>query len=348
MASNPLKKATPYLGILLLFVIPALFIPFIKKSQMLHKEQLSTTVQSVEIKRDTTFAIVIHGGAGISDPTLLPDTTQAAIKGSLTEALELGKAMLLRGDSAHIVVASVIVLLENNTLFNAGKGAVLDHSGKASLDASIMTGWDKNAGAVAGATTIKNPILAALHILQNSPHVILSGMGANKYAKQNNLTTVPNSYFITQESKNRLKRSIEADKSGTVGCVVRDKYGNLVAGTSTGGMNNKKFDRIGDSPIIGAGTWADNSTCAISCTGWGEYFIRTAAAHEVASIYKYQNVSIQKAAYEVIFNQIEPLGGYGALIAIDCKENITVESNTTLIFHAWYNKNGQQKIALSK
>ena len=343
-----MKRITPYLFILLLFMIPALFIPFIKQAKSEHKETLEKSAKSNEHKQDTTISLVLHGGAGMSDPANLPDTLRAAYLGALTEALEIDKAMLLRGDSAYQAVSSVIVLLENNPLFNAGKGSVLDYEGKVTLDASIMTGHDKNVGAIAGATTIKNPILAALHILQNSPHVMLSGEGADKYAKQHGLKCVPNAYFITQQSKIRLTTFKQNEKLGTVGCVARDRYGNLAAGTSTGGMINKKYNRIGDTPIIGAGTWAENNCCAVSCTGWGEYFIRTAAAHEIASLHKYKRISLPKAAYEVIYNQIAPMGGFGALIAIDSEGFITVEGNTKTIFHAWYSKNGDQEIALSK
>jgi beta-aspartyl-peptidase (threonine type) len=345
-----MQKVRPYLYILLLFLIPALFIPFLKKSNSEHAEKLSKTVQESQKPKSVEIqpSMVIHGGAGNSEPESMPDSLQVAYKSALYEALEYGKTLLLKGDSAHRVVMSVIVMLENNPLFNAGKGAVLTNLGTASLDASIMTGWDKNAGAVAGVENIKNPILAAFEVLKNSPHVMLAGKGADAFAKQQGLEMVPNSYFVTAKSKERLKHALEMDKSGTVGCVVRDKYGNLAAGTSTGGMNNKKYGRVGDSPIIGAGTWADNDVCAVSCTGWGEYFIRTVAAHEVASIVKYQKNSLRKAAHEVVCNQIGTLGGHGALIAIDSEGNIVVEGNTATIFNAWYDKNGNQKVALSK
>ncbi len=345
-----MQKIRPYLYILLLFLIPALFIPLLKKTNSEHAAKLSKTVQEPKTEKAVEIqpSMVIHGGAGNSAPDSLPDSLQVAYKSALFEALEYGKTLLLKGDSAHHVVMSVIVLLENNPLFNAGKGAVLTNKGVASLDASIMTGWDNNAGAVAGVEQVKNPILAAYKVLLKSPHVMLAGKGADEFAKQQGLEMVQNTYFITQKSKLRLKQALENDKSGTVGCVVRDKYGNLAAGTSTGGMNNKKFGRVGDSPVIGAGTWADNDVCAVSCTGWGEYFIRTVAAHEVSSIMKYQKLSLRKAAHEVIYNQIEPMGGHGALIAIDNEGNIVVEGNTATVFNAWFNKNGEQKVALSK
>jgi beta-aspartyl-peptidase (threonine type) len=241
-------------------------------------------------------------------------------------------------------VIKAINVMENSPLFNAGKGAVLTHTGKVSMDASIMQGKDLNAGAVAGVQHIKNPILAARLVMDSSVHVMLSGAGADEYAEMNGLQMEPNDYFITEKRLKSLKRVMgkdsillkTADKShliddtkfGTVGCVALDQYGNISAGTSTGGMTNKKFGRIGDSPIIGAGTYADNATCGVSCTGHGEYFIRLSIARNMADLMAYKGLSIGGAADEVIQNQLTKLGGTGGLVALDKNGNYVWEFNT--------------------
>ena len=206
--------------------------------------------------------------------------------------------MLKDGKTAVYVVEKVINVMENSPLFNAGKGAVLNSKGACELDASIMDGKTMNAGAVAGVSDIKNPISASKLVMLKSPHVLLSGKGASEFAKENNIEIVKNSYFITEKKLKRWKKIKEKEKKtskhGTVGCAVLDIHGNLAAGTSTGGMSNKKFGRIGDSPIIGAGTYANNNTCAVSCTGHGEYFIRYAVAHDISALMEYKNMSLEK------------------------------------------------------
>ncbi|HOG19658.1 MAG TPA: isoaspartyl peptidase/L-asparaginase [Salinivirgaceae bacterium] len=345
-----MNKIKPYLYILLLFLIPMIFFHFFRNTNGNDKEKATETVKDTSLKnqKEVPPSLVIHGGAGTADPEMMSDSLKIAYKSALYEVLEVGKTMLLNGDSAHHVVIKVISIMEDDQLFNAGRGSVLTNEGTVTLDASIMTGWDKKAGAVACVENIKNPIYAAYHVLNNSPHVMLVGKGADEFAKQQGLEIVPNSYFITENAKARLKKALETDKAGTVGCVARDKYGNLAAGTSTGGMNNKKFGRVGDSPIIGAGTWADNDVCAVSCTGWGEFLIRSVAAHEVASLIKYKGHSLSKSLHEVIYNQIDKFGGNGAIIAIDKNGEIAIEGNTSTIFHAWFDKNGRQNVALSK
>lgn len=345
-----MSKIKPYLYILLLFLIPMVFFHFFRNTNGDRKERVTEAVEETSFKKQKEISpsLVIHGGAGTADPGMMSDSLKIAYKSAMFEVLEIGKAMLLNDDSAHHVVIKVISMMEDNHLFNAGRGAALTNEGTVTLDASIMTGWDKKAGAVACVENIKNPIYAAYCVLNNSSHVMLVGKGADEFAKQQGLEIVPNSYFITANAKARLKKALENDKSGTVGCVVRDKYGNLAAGTSTGGMSNKKYGRVGDSSIIGAGTWADNDVCAVSCTGWGEFFIRSVAAHEVASLIKYKEYSLSKSLHEVIWNQIDKLGGIGAIIAIDKDGEIAIEGNTTTIFHAWFDKNGRQNVALSK
>jgi len=337
-------KVRPYLFILLVFAIPLLLIPAIKMakndSQLLQEPPAQT--QKDTLRGD--YAIIIHGGAGNFTADDLSEAEKLAYKKALFEALESGKSMLSSGKEAVYVVENVINMLEDDSLFNAGKGAVLTHEGHAELDASIMRGQDRNAGAVAGVRTTRNPISAARMVMDSSVHVLLSGRGAEAFSRTVDLKQVDNSYFITKKSQKRLKVSI--DKHGTVGCAVIDTHGNLAAGTSTGGMNNKRYGRIGDSPIIGAGTWADNQTCAISATGWGEYFIRLGVAHEISALMRYKEVSLEGAAHEVINKQLEQLGGYGGIIGVDAFGNVSAVFNTTGMYRAYYDAQGKQEIKM--
>ena len=237
-------------------------------------------------------------------------------------------------------VEQTILVLENSPLFNAGKGAVFTHDMKNELDASIMDGSNLNAGAVAGVTIIKNPIKAARAVMEESEHVLLAGKGAESFAIAQNLDTVNPSYFYTEKSANSLKRRIENEKHGTVGCVALDINGNLAAGTSTGGMTNKKWGRIGDSPIIGAGTYANNKTCAVSCTGWGEFYIRGVVAHDISAMMEYGGLSLKKAAQKVVHEKLTQLGGTGGIIAIDQKGNIVMEFNTKGMYRGKYDDRG--------
>lgn len=341
-----LTKIKPYVFILLVFAIPLLFVPIIKmakeNSNALHSEKpidkkLKDTISD-------NYAIAIHGGAGNFNPQDLSEEQSLAYKKSLFEALEKGKSMLNSGKKATEVVVDVIKLLEDNPIFNAGKGAVLTNEGYAELDASIMDGVTRNAGAIAGVRTVKNPIKTALLVMDSSKHVLLSGRGAEEFSSKMGEPQVENEYFITERSKQRL--SAAKKQHGTVGCVVLDKYGNLAAGTSTGGMTNKKYGRIGDSPIIGAGTWADNRSCAISCTGWGEYFIRLGVAHEISALMRYRQMSLNDAAQNVVHNQLEYLGGHGGIIGVDSFGNIAVSFNTTGMFRATYDVKGVQEIKI--
>ncbi len=302
-----------------------------------HKDTTSHMRETVIEPASASPAIVIHGGAGSMEKEKFSEERAQTYQNALDTALRIGEKALEEGKEALEVVQSVLVYLENNPLFNSGKGAVLTAKGEAELDASLMDGKSLNCGAVAGVKTIKNPILAARYVMDSSAHVMLAGQGAEVFAREGGLEIVDNSYFITEKRKKRFEK---IDKQGTVGCVVLDKNGNLAAGTSTGGMSNKKWGRIGDSPIIGAGTYADNFTCAVSCTGHGEYFIRKAVAHDVHARMKYGGQSLEEAAKGTLL-EVEELGGTGGLIAVDAKGNIAMPFNTSGMFRAYSNKEGR-------
>nr|WP_319512414.1 isoaspartyl peptidase/L-asparaginase [uncultured Draconibacterium sp.] len=298
------------------------------------------------------YAIVIHGGAGVMSKDKMNEAARTNYKAKLNEALELGEQMLKDGADATDAVVKVINVMENSPLFNAGKGAVFTHDGVNELDASIMEGATLNAGAVAGVRDVKNPINAAREVMVNSEHVMLSGKGASEFAKQQGLEMVPNKYFYTerryQSLQSLLKRERERtqkDNTGTVGCAVLDSHGNLCAGTSTGGMTNKKFGRIGDSPIIGAGTYANNKTCAVSCTGHGEYYIRLGFARDISAMMEYQNLSVTEACKKEI-DKLSELEGTGGVIAVDADGNIAMEFNTSGMFRGYIKSGGEKEIAI--
>lgn len=300
------------------------------------------------------FAIVIHGGAGVMSKDRISEERRAEYKAKLNEALELGALKLKEGANATDVVVEVINILEDSPLFNAGKGAVFTHDETNELDASIMEGSTLNAGAVAGVMDIKNPINAAREVMYNSKHVFLSGKGASEFAKRQGLDIVPNSYFYTKTRHESVKRLIEKerertekDNMGTVGCAVLDTYGNLCAGTSTGGMTNKKYGRIGDAPIIGAGTYANNKTCAVSCTGHGEYYIRLGFARDISALMEYKNLSVQEACQKEI-EKLSELKGTGGVIAVDAKGNIAMEFNTSGMFRGYIKSTGEKEVAIFK
>jgi beta-aspartyl-peptidase (threonine type) len=293
------------------------------------------------------WVLVIHGGAGGPARGTMKPEKEKQYTDSLNKALQIGSAILSSGGSSLDAVEAVIQFMEDCPLFNAGKGAVLTEEGKAELDASIMDGKTGKAGAVAGVTTIKNPIIAARTVMDKSPHVLLIGKGAEAFAKAQGLQIVDPSYFITNERLDAWKaakqkeqppppvkpaKDSSQDKHGTVGAVALDSRGNLAAGTSTGGMMMKMSGRVGDSPVIGAGTYADNNSCAVSCTGHGEYFIRYVAAYSVAVQMEYQGKPLQDAANFVIFDKLKPLGGEGGLIAVDKNGNIAMPFSTNAMF----------------
>lgn len=298
------------------------------------------------------YAIVIHGGAGVMSKDKMDEEARAEYKARLNEALELGEQLLKDGAAATDVVVKVINVMENSPLFNAGKGAVFTHDGVNELDASIMEGKSLNAGAVAGVQDIKNPINAARAVMDNSEHVMLSGKGASEFAKEQGLEIVPNKYFYTERRYQSLQSLLkherertQKDNTGTVGCAVLDTHGNLCAGTSTGGMTNKKYGRIGDSPIIGAGTYANNKTCAVSCTGHGEYYIRLGFARDISAMMEYQNMSVTEACKKEI-GKLSELEGTGGVIAVDADGNIAMEFNTSGMFRGYIKSSGEKEIAI--
>lgn len=300
------------------------------------------------------YVIVIHGGAGVMSKEKMSEERRAEYKAKLDEALKLGEEMLKAGAAATDVVVKVINVMEDSPLFNAGKGAVFTHDGVNELDASIMEGKTMNAGAVAGVRDIKNPINAARAVMDHSEHVMLCGAGASEFAKQKGLEIVPNKYFFTesryQSLQELLKQEREREKKdnmGTVGCVVLDTEGNLCAGTSTGGMTNKKFGRIGDAPIIGAGTYANNKTCAISCTGHGEYYIRLGFARDISAMMEYKNLSVDEACKAEI-SKLDAMKGDGGVIAVDAEGNIALEFNTSGMFRGYIKASGEKDIAIFK
>jgi len=295
---------------------------------------------------ENKIAIVIHGGAGIILKENISKSKEDSIINKLDEAISKGWELLKKGESSELAVIETIKILEDSPLFNAGKGSVFNSNGKVENDASIMRGNDLNAGASSGTSNVKNPITLAADVMNHSEHVFLSGKGAENFAKQRNLDIVENEYFHTKFRYNQLLNKKEKDKYGTVGCVAIDVDGNIVAGTSTGGMTNKKWGRIGDSPIIGAGTYADNNTCGISSTGSGEYFIRTVAAFQVSSLLENNDYDLKKAMSKVIHEKIGGIGGNGGMIGIDKNSNISMEFNTPGMYRAFVNKNGKKEILL--
>ena len=332
-------------------------------------------------KMTDNFGIVIHAGAGTILRENLTPEKEAEYKAKLEEAIKTGHKILAEGGSSLDAVEATIKIMEDSPLFNAGKGAVFTAGEKNELDASIMSGKDKTAGAVAGVTTIKNPISLARQIMQNSPHVMMAGKGAEIFGKERGLEIVSPDYFYTKSRFDALQKLKEKDvnavqldhyedstknldrknkgnssnfydptikdsKFGTVGCAALDKNGNLAAGTSTGGMTNKKYGRVGDAPIIGAGTYANNVTCAVSSTGWGEFFIRNVVAYDISAMMEYKNITLAEAAKEVIQNKLPALGGDGGVIAIDKSGNIIMEFNTAGMYRASMNKDGELYIGI--
>lgn len=288
--------------------------------------------------------LVIHGGAGAMPRAEMSAEREKAYRAGLEAALDAGFAILERGGSSLDAVVEVVRMLEDDPQFNAGRGAVLNHDGLAELDASLMDGRTLQAGSVAGVSHVKNPILLARLVMEKSVHVMLIGAGAEEFALENGVTLVPNTYFHTEHRKLQLERA-KARVIGTVGAVALDANGNLAAATSTGGMENKRFGRVGDSPIIGAGTYADNSSCAVSATGHGEYFIRAVVAHDICARVAYARVPLQQAAREVIQDKVRKLGGTGGVIALDARGNVVMEFNTEGMFRG-VKSAGRREIAI--
>lgn len=316
-------------------------------------------------RENPKFLLAIHGGAGTILKEQMTDSLELAYRTVLKEALQQGYQAIQEGRDALDAVEITIQVLEDSPLFNAGRGAVFTHEGKNEMDASIMEGATRNAGAVAGLWTVKNPIRAARAVMEQSEHVLLSGDGAERFAGEVGLQRVDPSYFHTDARWGELQKMLQreqnekssgnqawypaqdtlAEKFGTVGCVALDLQGHLAAGTSTGGMTNKRFGRIGDSPIIGAGTYADNQSAAISCTGWGEYFIRHGAALQVCAKIQYQGVSLSEAASQVI-QEIDSMGGHGGLIAINPQGEVAMPFNTAGMYRGTVSEDGRIDIAI--
>ena len=304
------------------------------------------------------IAIALHGGAGTLSPQQFTPELKAQYYAKLSEALEAGYRILQTGADGQDAVVAAIMFLENSPLFNAGVGAVYTFDTEHELDASIMHGKTREAGAIAGVKHIKNPILAAQAVMNHSVHVMLSGDGAETFAEQFAIERVDNTHFNTErrlqslhEAKARIKRQASLnyqhpEKFGTVGVVVLDQLGNLVAGTSTGGMTAKRFGRIGDSPIIGAGTFADNTSCAVSATGHGEYFIRYRVASDICKRISYQNISLAEAADIVINRVLVDAGGDGGVVAVDGQGNVAMPFNTTGMYRASIDANGVKTVAI--
>ncbi|MCQ8877125.1 isoaspartyl peptidase/L-asparaginase [Pseudoalteromonas shioyasakiensis] len=321
------------------------------------------------LSAEVPFAIAIHGGAGTIEKSRFTPEQEKAYRAKLKEAVETGYRVLEGGGESLDAVTAAINVLENSPYFNAGRGAVYTYDGSHELDASIMDGRDRQAGAIAGVKHIENPINLARLVMEESVHVMLSGQGAEEFAKQQGLSLVENNLFDTEKRyKSLLKAKEKLDKAkatskdyqaahnalpdnykmGTVGAVALDKNGNLAAGTSTGGMTAKRFGRIGDAPVIGAGTFADNASCAVSATGHGEYFIRYNVAADICARVQYQDKTIVQAGNEVINDVLKPIGGTGGVIIIDSKGNMSLPFNTSGMYRASKSNSQATKVAIFK
>lgn len=350
----------------------------------------TSTTAPVDASRIT---LVIHGGAGTITRALMTPEKEKAYQEALNKALDAGYTVLKRGGTALDAVEASVRFMEDSPLFNAGKGAVFTHDGRNELDAAIMDGRTLAAGSLAGVTVVRNPITAARAIMEKSEHVLLTGPGAEQFAREKGLDIVPPSYFYTEARHQQLEKALAAErkpgtpdqlnapstgpekpekvkikqkagkpqgavlpetqiftegkKYGTVGAVALDQFGNLAAATSTGGMTNKRYGRVGDAPIIGCGTYADNQSCAVSCTGWGEYFIRATVARDIAARMEYGQQPLQQAAQATI-DKVAKLGGDGGLIALDRAGNIALPFNSEGMYRAYIRGNGERQVLIYK
>lgn len=307
-----------------------------------------------------TISIAIHGGAGTLVKGLMTPQLEAEYQIALKTARDQGYSILAKGGTALDAVETAVILLENTPLFNAGKGSVFTNNGTHEMDAAIMDGQSLKAGAVSLITGVKNPISLARDVMEKSHHVFLAGEGAMQFAKINGHEILGPEYFydevryqqwqgIKDSDGFQLDHSVKKDgKFGTVGAVACDQYGNVAAATSTGGMTNKKFGRVGDSPMIGAGTYANNNTCAVSCTGSGEFFIRGVVAYDVSCLMEYKGLSLQEAANEVIYKRILKINGDGGLIAVDAHGNIAMPFNTEGMYRANKSSIGIEEVGIYK
>ena len=321
------------------------------------------------------ITLVIHGGAGTITRQNMSPEKEKAYRQALNQALQAGFAVLHQGGTSLDAVEAAIHVMEDSPLFNAGKGAVFTNEGKNELDAAIMDGKTLKAGAVASVTTIRNPVSAARAVMEQSEHVMMMGAGAEKFAREKGLKIVDPSYFYTEPRYQQLEKARKAEpvkpggngalrqhqadaiarliftegrKFGTVGAVALDQYGNLAAATSTGGMTNKRYGRVGDAPIIGAGTYANNNTCAVSATGHGEFFIRSVVAYDIAALMEYKGWSVQQAAEEVVMKKLVARGGEGGVIALDRNGNFTMPFNSAGMYRGYIKAGGKSQVLIYK
>ncbi len=312
------------------------------------------------------YSMVLHGGAGTILKEDMTPELESAYLNALQIALDAGFAVLEQGGTAVNAIKAAIVILEDNVLFNAGRGAVFTKKGVQEMDAAIMDGSDLSAGAVAGVRNVRNPIMLATEVMRNSNHVFLSGKGANDFAIKQGIKLEPDEYFYSafrydqwkairdsdnyslDHTNHHLEELLRDKKFGTVGAVACDSNGNIAAATSTGGMTNKKYGRIGDSPVIGCGTYANNKTCAISCTGHGEMFIRTVAAYDVSCLMEYKGLSLQEAMNEVVNHKLINIGGEGGMIGVDAKGNHAMVLNSAGMYRGVRNNKGFSEVSIYK
>lgn len=347
--------------------MPRLFCRLIHPGLLLASLAVSLLIANGSHADAQPFAIAIHGGAGTIDKEKLQGELKLEYETKLLEALDAGYALLEKGSSSQEAVIAAIQVLEDSPLFNAGKGAVYTFEGTHELDASLMDGATLQVGAVAGVKTVKSPIALAKAVMDKSPHVLLFGEGAEAFAAEQGFPRVDNDYFDTEDRYQSLLRAKEkllqkedgtADfraglqalpvryRMGTVGAVALDKHGNLAAGTSTGGMTAKRYGRVGDSPIIGAGTYANNTSCAVSATGHGEYFIRYGVAADICARVKYKGVSLEAASNTVVNQILRDAGGSGGIIAMDPSGNIAMPFNTAGMYRASRSSNGDRMVGI--
>jgi L-asparaginase / beta-aspartyl-peptidase len=303
------------------------------------------------------IALALHGGAGTILKTSMSPEKEAAYKNALSDALTIGYNLLEKGASSLDAVEQVVMSLEDCPLFNAGKGSVFTHNGSHEMDAAIMNGSDLSAGAVAGVSEIKNPVHLARMVMEKSEHVLLSGAGANEFAKLHQLQTENDQYFFDKFRYDQLLEIRGTDKFqldhsdkkfGTVGAVALDLNGNIAAATSTGGMTNKRYNRIGDSPIIGSGTYANNNTCAISCTGHGEFFIRAVVAYDISCLIEYKGLSLAQACEFVVNDKLKKFGGEGGLVAVNRNGECVLSFNSEGMYRAWRTSENNNGVEIYK
>ena len=312
----------------------------------------------MNLKNEAQLALAIHGGAGTISRALLTVEQETAYRDGLHQALRSGWEVLTGGGEALDAVEAAVCALEDNPLFNAGRGSVFTHNEKHEMDAALMSGKDLRAGAVAAVGGIKNPIKLARFVMEETPHVLLCGSGAEEFARESGFELAPPEYFFSESRYEQLlqarrEQEVRLDHSpvkkfGTVGAVARDAEGHLAAATSTGGMTNKRFGRVGDTALIGTGTYADDSTCAISCTGHGEFFIRTVAAHDVSCLMKYKGLTLFDACEQLVNQTLHEMGGEGGLIAVDGAGNIALPFNSEGMYRAWITSQQEAQVAIYK